>query len=242
MKFSIIIPTYNEEKLIGNLLAGLSEEEIKNKFDYEIVVSDGGSKDGTREIAKKYADKFVEHSGNRRQLISEGRNKGAQISTGEVLIFINADIRIPNLELLFETIEKKFIPSNYVAMTCSVKVFPEEEIFADKIFLGFYNRYFSFLNFIGLGMGRGECQIVRRKDFFDLNGYDEKMAAGEDFDLFKRLRKKGKILFVQSYTVYESPRRYRKYGHVKVFFTWLANALSVIFLKKSASSQWEDIR
>ncbi len=242
MKFSVIIPTYNEEKLIGKLLAELSEREIKNKYDYEIIVSDGGSKDGTREIAERYADKFVEHNENRRQLISEGRNRGAEISTGEVLIFINADIRIPNPELLFETIEKEFIPTNYIAMTCAVKVFPEEEIFADKIFLGFYNRYFSFLNLIGLGMGRGECQIMRRKDFFDLNGYDEKMAAGEDFDLFKRLRKKGKILFVQSYKVFESPRRYRKHGHIRVFFTWLANALSVMLFKKSVSSEWEDIR
>ena len=242
MKYSIIIPAYNEAKLIGKLLSGLVDEDLKNKYHYEIVVSDGGSKDGTQEIAKKYADKFVEHLENRRQLISEGRNRGAEVSAGEVLIFINADIRIPDLELLFETIEKKFIPSNFIAMTCAVRVFPEEEIFSDKVFLGFYNHYFSFLNVIGLGMGRGECQVIRREDFFEFNGYDETMVAGEDFDLFKRLRQKGKILFLQSYNVFESPRRYRKHGHIRVFFTWLSNALSVILFKKSVSSEWEDIR
>jgi hypothetical protein len=49
-------------------------------------------------------------------------------------------------------------------------------------------------------------------------------------------------MFVMGCPVYESPRRYRKYGHLKVFFTWLGNALSVILFKKSYSEDWIDIR
>ncbi len=242
MKYSIIIPTFNEEKLLPALLSEISDAELKKRFDYEVIVSDGGSRDKTLEIAKRYADKVVEHHESSRQLISQGRNRGAETASGEILIFINADIRISELEKLFMKIEDEFFPGNYIAMTCGVKVFPEDEIFSDRLFLGFYNRYFSFLNFIGLGMGRGECQVIRKVDFFELNGYNEEMAAGEDFDLFKRLRRKGKILFLKTFFVFESPRRYRKYGHVKVFFTWLANALSVMAFNKSLSDDWEDIR
>ncbi len=242
MKYSIIIPTYNEEKLIPHLLVQLSDNELKKKFDYEVIISDGGSKDKTLEFAYQYADKVVEHTENKKQLISEGRNRGAESSAGGILIFLNADVKIPDVRNFFEAIESDFLSSQYIAMTCAVTVFPEEEIFTDKIFLSFYNYYFSFLNKIGLGMGRGECQVLRRKDFFSLGGYNEKMVAGEDFDLYKRLRKKGKILFLRSSCIYESPRRYRKYGHLKIFFTWLANALSVMLFRKSASKEWEDIR
>ncbi len=242
MKISVIIPTLNEEKLIGGLLRQLSDEELKSRFDYEIIISDGGSKDATLEIAEKYADKIARHTENRRQLIAEGRNRGAEIAEGDVLLFLNADVKLRDPGKLFSTIIEKFYASDFMAMTCPVKVFPEEEILPDKLFLGFYNAYFGFLNVLGLGMGRGECQVIRKKDFEELGGYNEKLAAGEDFDMFKRLRKKGKILYEKNCMVFESPRRYRKYGHWRIFFTWLANAVSVIFANKSASKEWEEIR
>ena len=91
-------------------------------------------------------------------------------------------------------------------------------------------------------MGRGECQIVPKNLFDRIGGYNNSLVAGEDFDLFKRIRKKGKILFDKSLVIYESPRRYRKYGHTKIFFSWLLNAVSVIFKNKSASKEWEEVR
>jgi len=242
MKLSIIIPTFNEEKLLQNLLEQISNSNLKKKYQYEVIVSDGKSNDSTIDIAKNFADKVIVHSEQKRQLISEGRNNGAKIAEGEIFVFINADIKFENFEKFLEKIYQDFLPSKNIAMTCAVKVFPEDEIFSDKIFLNFYNYYFYFLNLIGMGMGRGECQVVRKKDFDLLGGYNEKMAAGEDFDFFKRLRNKGKIMFDMSCHVYESPRRYRKYGHLKVFFTWLGNALSVILFKKSYSEDWIDIR
>ncbi len=241
-KISVIIPTLNEEKLIEDLLKQLCDKDLRAKFNYEIIISDGGSRDATLEIAEKYADKIIRHTKREKQIIAEGRNRGAENADGEILLFLNADVRLNDAGKLFEKILSKFYRGDFIAMTCPVKVFPDEETFADKIFLGFYNVYFGFLNIIGLGMGRGECQVIRKNDFVALGGYDEKLVAGEDFDLFKRLRKKGKILYEKECLVYESPRRYRKRGHVKIFFTWLANALSVMFAKKAASKEWEEIR
>ncbi len=242
MKFSVIIPTLNEEKLLPKLLEQLSRKKLREEFNYEIIVSDGGSKDNTIEFAKKYADIVVEHKEERRQSIPEGRNKGAEAATGDILIFINGDVTIEDVEKLFILIRDKFFSDNALAMTCKVVVNPSEEKISDIIFLGFYNLYFHFLNIIGIGMGRGECQVIKKREFEKVGGYNNQLAAGEDFDLFKRIRRNGKIMFRRDVRIFESPRRYRKQGHWKILGTWLVNSLFVFFKNKSVSKVWEEVR
>lgn len=242
MIISVIIPTLNEEKLLPKLLSQLNSDEIRKSHNLEIIVSDGGSSDRTLEIAEQQADKLIRFTEKRRQKISEGRNAGAQAAEGDILLFTNADILIGNPLKLFSLIESKFTMSDYAAMTCDVVVNPKERKPVDSIFMGFYNYYFHFLNIIGLGMGRGECHILRKTTFDKLGGYNEKLAAGEDFEFFTRLRKKGKILFSHVVKIYESPRRYRKYGHFRIFFTWLINSIYVMFGKRSHSKEWEEVR
>jgi len=242
LKYSIIIPTLNEEKLLPDLLKQLSNPKYKSKYDYEIIVSDGGSNDKTLEIAGKYADIVKVHSDEIQQNIAAGRNIGAESANSEIFIFFNGDIVIPDIDYFFDYVENKFLNSNYLAMTCMVKVFPEEEIFADKIFQTIYNVFFRFLNFTGVGMGRGECQVIRKEIFYRFNGYDEELAAGEDFDLYKRIRKKGKILFSKDLIIFESPRRFRRLGYKNVTWVWIKNGLSVFFRGKAISKEWEQIR
>jgi glycosyltransferase involved in cell wall biosynthesis len=242
LTYSIIIPVLNEEKLLPQLLDQLTDPVLMDKFGYEIIVSDGRSTDGTINILQKYPDVSVVMPENEKQNIAGGRNTGARNASGEIFIFINADVLIKDLERFFLYLLRKFIPSGYSALTCKVKVFPREEIFSDIVFHWIYNNYFRLLNFIGLGMGRGECQVIRREAFLKAGGYNEKLAAGEDFDLFKRVKKFGKILFTNKICVYESPRRFRKVGYFKVTWSWIANAFAVIFKNKSISNEWEQIR
>ncbi len=242
MKYSFIIPTLNEERLLPILLEQIRNSGIVEKYNCEIVISDGGSKDNTREIAKKYTDKIVLHSENYRQTIAEGRNNGAKIASGNILIFIDGDIVFENLNKFMKKVDEVFNANKYLAMTCYINIHPDERVISDKIFLNFYNWYFRMLNNIGVGMGRGECQIIPKGLFESIGGYNHSLVAGEDFDLFKRIRKQGKILFDKTLVIYESPRRYRKYGHSKIFFSWLTNALSVIFRNQSSSKEWEEVR
>ncbi|MFA5404245.1 MAG: glycosyltransferase [Ignavibacteria bacterium] len=237
---SIIIPTLNEEKLILQVLNQF-DTKLKEKFNFEIIVSDGGSKDSTVRIINGLADKVLIHKENFKQNISQGRNQGALNSKGDVLIFLNADTLISDVKLFFEKIFEIFENDNIVALTCPVRVFKNEELIKDKIFHFFYNNV-MFLNKFIMGMGRGECHIIRRNAFIKAGYYNEKMYAGEDFDLYKRLKKIGRIVFLKDIIIYESPRRYRKFGYMKVFWDWTRNSIWITLFKKSISKVWEEVR
>lgn len=244
-KFSIIVPVYQEEKIIESHLK-LFSEDLKEKYNFELIVSDGGSTDNTVSIAQHYADIVVIHNNSSRQTISQGRNRGADYASGEVLCFLNVD-SFPADLIDFLNILKDFTYQNGVynsigALASYVSGFPEEVILKDKIFYTIHNNYVHLLNIIGLGMGRGECQIVRKDIFNRVNGYNDNIAAGEDFDLFRRISKIAKIKFDRNLHVYESPRRFRKYGYIKTIFFWLMNSLTVWWFGKSVSKEWEAVR
>ncbi len=242
MKYSIIIPTLNEEKLLPHLLEQLTDSKLKELYKPEIIVSDGGSRDNTVKIALGYADIVTVHTGDKLQTIAEGRNKGAALASGDILVFFNGDVRIENPMQFFGYVDSSFKAQNYLAITGYVSIYPELAGALDKIFHYCYNRYFQFLNNTGVGMGRGECHIIRKEIFGKLGGYNEMFAAGEDFDLYKRIRNEGDILFTSRIRVYESPRRFRKRGYFSVTWMWIKNGISVWFKNKSISKIWEQVR
>ena len=240
-KISLIIPTFLEEKMLGALLCKFTTE-LKSKYKLELIVSDGGSTDSTVAIAKQYADIVVENTENEKQNISQGRNNGAKVATSDIFVFLNADCEPKDLEYFLEYIAN-WKDSGVDAIACSVRAFPTEELLKDKIFYFIHNNYVQLLNTIGVGMGRGECQIIRRSMFEKVCGYNSMLVAGEDFDLYRRISKnKGKIHFADDLVICESPRRYRKYGYLKTLWFWSINSLAVIFCNKSVSKEWEAIR
>lgn len=243
-EISIIVPTYFEEKMLDNILSHYTQA-ILNKYNAELIVSDGGSTDKTLEIAKKYTSKIAVHTSPGRQTIAEGRNAGAAVAEGNILAFINGDTFPEDLEALLSEItnwDEGKIFSKSGALATRVYVAREELIFSDKIFYNCFNSYVDFLNIIGVGMCRGECQIVKTKYFRQVGGYNPKLAAGEDFDLFRRLAKVTKTTYTNKITVIESPRRFRSEGYSKVLWQWTKNALSVMLRNDAADKEWKVIR
>lgn len=239
---SIIIPVLQEEKLLPKTLS-IYKKEILQKFKVELIISDGGSTDRTIEIAKNFAHKVVEHNLERMQTIGEGRNRGAEVANSDVYIFINGDTVPHDIEAFLHYVSNwAKNDTEHIALAVKVCPFPEEVSWKDKIFYFLHNQYVRFLNWIGLGMGRGECQIVRKEAFWKVGGYNPKIFAGEDFDLFRRLAKIGKIKYVDEIWVYESPRRFRKYGYLRTVFKWLLNGIFVWFFGRSYSNRWEPVR
>ncbi len=242
---SVVVPTLDEEKTLAAVLAPL--RAAAGRLGLEVIVSDGGSTDGTLALALGLADHVVVHRGPARQTIAAGRNAGARHASAEVLLFFNADVTFPaDLDgFLGELIEAA---TAYGAATCRVAVHPDAARLDDRVVLGVCNAIFWTWNQVRLGMGRGECHAVRRDVFEAVGGYDEALVAGEDFDLYRRIarraRREGgpKIRFLWHRVLYEDPRRYRKKGYARTMLDWFRNTVYVTFRGRSYSTDWEAIR
>lgn len=246
LRASIIIPTLQEEKRLASLLDVLGDDR-RSHHRFEVIISDGGSTDRTIAIARKMADRTVVHAGPERQTIAAGRNAGAKEARGRVLLFMNADVTLPDdvdgfLSAVLAAAE------GAGAATCRVGVHPEEATPIDRLILGACNVLFCGMNHIGMGMGRGECHAVRADVFSTVGAYDERLAAGEDFDLFRRIalygRRSGEasIKYLWEWTLWEDPRRYRQIGYPRVLAAWFRNSVYVTLLGRSYSSSWEPVR
>ncbi len=238
---SVIVPTLNEEKLLCRMLKQFTPG-ILQKYDIELIVSDGGSIDSTVAIARQYATKVVENTPRTKQTISIGRNRGADHASGELLVFLNADTLVKDIDTFFRRVREEIPVDGIAGLTCSVGVYPEEERRVDRMFHGFYNWFFYMMNQVGMAMGRGECHIITRTVFERVRGYAPRIAAGEDYDMFRRLHKVGRVKFLRDLVVYESPRRYRKYGYAYVTASWFLNFLAVFFFRRSILSEWKPVR
>ncbi|MDD5721130.1 MAG: glycosyltransferase [Candidatus Pacebacteria bacterium] len=238
---SIIIPTLNEEKIIEKTL--LTLKELRD-FDYEIIISDGRSKDKTIEIAKKHGAKVIVYEGMTRQTISHGRNLGASIASKELLVFLDADVEIPNINNFFKKTVKLFEEQKELTgLTTRIKIHKDVETLADKIILGAFDYINFFLNnVVGFGGASGEFQMIRASAFKELRGYNEKIAVAEDIDMFQRLAKKGKTRIEMSLKIMHPGRRAHKIGWPKLLFNWTINGLTVMTKKHSYHEVWEEIR
>ncbi|MDD5629899.1 MAG: glycosyltransferase [Elusimicrobia bacterium] len=90
MKFSVIIATCNEAYHIGSSLKRL--RQVSRQEPLEIIVVDSGSRDGTAEQARAYADQVLVHSRCNR---GEQFHLGAQKATGSMLLFLRGDSQLP---------------------------------------------------------------------------------------------------------------------------------------------------
>lgn len=240
-RVSVIIPTLEEERTLRRTLEQFSTD-LRKTFQLEIIVSDGGSTDCTLAIARDLADVVIEHDGTCRQNISRGRNRGARAARGEILFFLNADVHIEDPDKFFRMMIEAVENKQVAGATCNVNIYPEEATMLDWAFHNFFNGYFWLLNIFGMGMGRGECQVVRKRTFEQMGGYNESIAAGEDYELFLRLEKTGRIKFVRDVTVFESPRRFRKYGYLSISLLWFINGVSVLLFDRSVTDEWKPVR
>ncbi len=238
---SIIVPTLNEEKILAKTLSELKKITVT---DYEIIVTDGKSTDKTISIAKQYADKVVENTSGKRQTIGEGRNMGAEVAKGEYLVFMDADVEIPNINIFFLKIIDDFQKSKkMVAMSVYFKVFKDQATLGDKLFFNTINAvYFVMNNVLGIGAAGGDFQMVKADAFRKVGGFDIRLAAGEDNELFSRLGKIGRTRIDSGLYVLHTSRRAHSTGWLMLLATWFGNAMYARFLHRSMSKEWKVIR
>ncbi|MFH0873506.1 MAG: glycosyltransferase [Candidatus Komeilibacteria bacterium] len=220
-RFSIIIPTFNEATVIGR---SLKQWQSYRSDDLEVIMADGGSTDGTIQIARPLADQIARKPDNRPETIARGRNRGAAMAKGQILVFLDADVLVADIEAFLAAIIEGFSQPRIVAATARSGVYPQERLWSDKLFHWLFWQYVKWLNRIGRGAAKGECQIIRKSIFNQLGGYNERLGAGEDFELYNRLARQGRIACLET-PVYESPRRYRQVGYWHLMWQWSVNYL-----------------
>ncbi len=246
VRISVIIPTKNEAQYIGPTLA--QYEPLLEAIGMEVIVSDGGSTDGTYEVVQQFqarwgADrlKWVQRPG--KQNIAMGRNAGAALARGAFLFHTDADVLIPRIADFFQTLLRSFEQHpEWLAATMPIWVYPQEAKWIDRLYHFLMNHciYASF--YVGVYLSKGECQFVRRSAFERVGGYNEAIVAGEDCNLFYRLHREGRIAYLRHLSVHHSPRRFRKYGYLRLNLIYLREALSLLFLRRSYVEEWKAVR
>lgn len=231
----MIIPTLQEEKYVATTLLKLTK--VKPKI--EVVVVDGGSEDNTAKIARGFTDKVYEIKDRG---IAKARNYGAKRSNGDILLFLDADVILPN-DFAEELIEI-FKDPRVVGATCSTM--PLRPKLAEALFFTYLNlmiRISCSLPYARFKwQSRGEFFAVRRSVFEKIGGFNESLPATEDYDLSCRLSEIGKLAFVKGLTAYESNRRIRKEGLLKIAGIWLANVIFYLLHGKTISKDWTPVR
>ena len=211
-KISVIIPILNEAKILEKTLSQLQSELEA----HELIVVDGGSTDGSVHIAEKYGKVIVSELGRAKQL-----NTGAASATGDILIFLHADIWLESGALAAAAIA---ISSGYVGGGFQQKIdgthFLYRAIETTGNVRGKYLKIFY-----------GDSGIfLKRTDFEKIGGFPE-VPILEEMEFSKKLRRLGKTTLVTPH-IHISARRWETKGIVRTTLNnWLITLL--YFLKFS---------
>mgnify|MGYP000303624072 FL=1 len=206
MKVSIIVPTLNEELVLEKTLT-----QFQQLSPHELIVSDGGSDDGTRNIAGRFSHRVITGSAGRALQM----NVGADEATGDILLFLHADSRIEpeSYRKMLQCMQNpKWIGGAFTLCIESGKW----SLKLIALLANIRSKYF------GLAYG-DQGFFVRKEVFKDMNGFSP-LPICEDLDFYHRLRKKGPVILLKE-KAHTSPRRWIKEG---ILFTTARNTLIAV--------------
>jgi glycosyltransferase involved in cell wall biosynthesis len=193
MSISVIIPAFNEENSISGTLEHIDRAEKylleRGGHPAEILVVDNASTDRTAKFAEASKARVVHQM---IQGVAKARNTGAQNAQGDILVFVDADVTVPET-LLWRITQLMADPvfiggavdTDYQPVRFSVRMYLRTWRIAGKL----------------LSMAQGAVQFVRRDAFFSLGGYDETLFMGEDVDLYWRLVRHARNQYLRVYLI-----------------------------------------
>ncbi len=180
MKISIVIPAFNEERLLGrsleqiNLATGAFEQR---EWQTEIIVCDNNSTDRTALIAREAGATVVFEPVNQ---IARARNRGASAATGDWLLFVDADSE-PTAEL-FADVAAQISAGKCLAGGATVKMDTCHPMARAALAVwNWASRIFKLL--------AGSFIFCEAGTFRKIGGFNEKLFAAEELDLSKRLKR-----------------------------------------------------
>ena len=174
-KITIIIPIYNAEKYLRDLLESILRQTMDSK-EIQVIMVDDLSKDNSRDIMDEYTAKYDNFISiklpKNNKIAGTARNEGMKLAQGKYIMFADSDDFYPKdaCEIMYQTIEDKkadFITANYINADYDGSVW-EEPIFDTQKYKDFklsitdYKKSFFILN-------SSACNKIFRKAFVDEN-------------------------------------------------------------------------
>jgi rSAM/selenodomain-associated transferase 2/rSAM/selenodomain-associated transferase 1 len=205
-RISVIIPTLNESSVIEEAMTTI----LKCK-QVEIIVVDGGSRDNTIELAKSYGATVLSTAPSK----AGQMNAGAAHASGDVLLFLHADTRLPKKfdEKVLTAVTRKGFSAG--AFTLAIDKDSPCMRFIERV-ANWRARFFQ--------MPYGDQALFVSRNFFnDVGGFPE-IPIMEDFELIRNLKRKGRIIILPE-SVRTSPRRWQNIGIIKA---WFLNQMIII--------------
>jgi rSAM/selenodomain-associated transferase 2 len=205
-KLSIIVPTLNEAAIIEAALARLQPLRARG---HEVIVADGGSRDGTAALARPLADRVIAAArGRARQM-----NAGAGEAQGDVLLFLHADTLLPGGadRLVLEGLRD----SGRAWGRFDVRIESRDPLLRATAFA------MNWRSHLTAACTGDQCLFVSREVFLRVGGYPD-IALMEDIALSKRLRRCGLPLRIRT-PARTSARRWEAggVGRTIVLMWWL---------------------
>lgn len=182
---SVVVPAFNEERVIGSCLEALRMQDFPITR-FEVIVIDNGSTDRTLRIVRSYAEVLNIRIEVRPGIfVSELRNAGAEIAAGKYLGFIDADCLVApdwllNLTARFKSNSEQVLGSRYKIPERSSWM--ARAWYADTLVEGVV----SYLP--------GGSLSITRKDFFSIGGFDASLETNEDYEFCQRARDAGLLV------------------------------------------------
>ena len=223
--FSVVIPAFNEEKLLPLLLESLDNQSY---IDFEVILVDANSTDRTIEEAKNYIKKLsLTIFSTDEKNVSASRNFGASKAKGEFLFFIDADNYVhpaflKDVSRLLEKGYQMIVPS----------IVPDSKNALYKFAYKVTNSLVYIGEKVHLSFSTGGNMVIAKEVFEKLHGFDKTIFVGEDHDIVERARKKGfKVTFTFRSKVVFSVRRLEKEGGAVLLKYFFSTVYIVLFGK-----------
>ena len=211
--YSIIVPTYNAEGTIETCLSAFKNQSIP-KEDYEVIVVDDGSTDGTADIVKRYPVKYIrqENKGP-----AAARNNGANHAVGDIILFSDSDC-VPDANWVNEMV-KPFEDAKVTAVKGAYRN-KQKSIVARFAQIEFEERFEMLKKSESIDMVDTYSAGFRKDIFLKMGGFDTSfpVANNEDTELSYRMSRLGlKMVFNPDAIVYHlnHPDSVKRYARLK---------------------------